>query len=314
MQSTEFKPGSVRAWTFGMLAVLTITAAVVMIKRHTHRTPTPSDPIVATVNKTYIHRSDVQKMSPPMDASEALSLLVDFKLIDQDAARKNISVTDAEMQKLRTSVSADQKAATYTEAAKKLKQNTFSLDLQLRHARMLEDLAALELSRPPDMIHARGIFIGTQGKHASTKGGALLYAKKLTAQLKPWSDFPKIAHDFSDDKLSAANGGDLGIVQDAIPAIPHYALDNHFTNALCKAAPTGRVNNPIEGDHGYWIVQVISTSKNKQNDAVEYERVLSFWRSFWLKRLEPGVIGRLREKAVVNPPGEVDWGLCTPFI
>jgi len=203
-------------------------------------------------------------------------------------------------------VTSDAKAATYTEAATKMRHNTYALDLQLRHARILEDLSATELTRPPDMIHARGILVRIGGKHASTRAEALSYARKVDARIRRASDVAKLAHDLSDDKLSASHGGDLGIVQNAMPMETHYSLDNRFTNALCAAASTGRIDSPVGGDNGYWVVRVLSTSAHPVGDAEDYGHVTSFWRSFWLKRLEPGVMGRLRSKAVIQPPLEID--------
>ncbi|WP_165864341.1 peptidylprolyl isomerase [Capsulimonas corticalis] len=271
--------------------------------RHAAPARAAANPVVASVNATLLRQSDVARMSPPMDSSEAVALLVDFTLLDQAAARKHVTVSDAELTSLRGRMTDGGGEAAYADAAKKLHRNTFGLDQQLQHSQILEKLAALELSAPPDrMVHARGILIQPRGKNASSDRQARRLASQLSQRIAAGADFAALVKQYSEDAISKRNGGDLGVIQDAMPSVPRYGLDNHFTNAVMAASGAGNVANPIQGDLGYWVVQIISTARRPAQDRGLYAAQLAMWRGYWIKKLEPGVMGRLRSAATIEPP------------
>jgi hypothetical protein len=278
------------------------------IYQHVKATRAAANPVVAIVNQTLIHKSDLSALSPPASSQEAIGLMVDFTLLDQAAQKKNITVSEAEMQQQRQQVISNQHVKTYAAAAKALGRTPAGLDLQLRHAALLYKLATLKFTSPVGrMFHARGILIKADGKQAKSEAEASAVAKKLQKQVAAGADIAALAHADSDDSLSAPSGGDLGIIQLAgAPNLVLFANDFKLQKALAngvKSAHAGTVMpGPIQGDLGYWVVKIISTSSNQLSDKSRYQQVENMWQQMWVGRLEPQEMASLRGTAEIQPP------------
>lgn len=263
----------------------------------------PQTTVVATVNGELIYRSDVDKLSPPMKSDNALSLLVDFKLLDQAAKKHHLTVPGAELARMRASLVSARHATSYDKAAGSLNESTYGLDQQLLHARLLEELSALELPKmPEDIVHAMGILVRTGGPHASTDAAARRTAASLIQDIEKGSGFRVLAKKDSDDPVSCATDGDLGIVQDSMPHIVQFGPDNRLTQNLIHRTTIGLIDHPVPGDHGYWVVKIVSTLHRPGMDGSGYAAARSFWGYYWVNKLEPGVMQRLRESSVIQPP------------
>ncbi len=87
-------------------------------------------------------------------------------------------------------------------------------------------------------------------------------AKSIYSRLKNGEDFAALAAQFSDDRESAKNGGNIGIV-------PKKAFPPNFIKELDRT-PEGGITKPLRGPQGYHIFKVIG----KQKDAYLLAHIL----------------------------------------
>jgi len=87
-------------------------------------------------------------------------------------------------------------------------------------------------------------------------------AKNIYERLKKGEDFSRLAVQMSDDRESAQNGGNLGV-------IPKNALPTDFINEIEKT-PVGGITKPLRGPQGYHIFKVLG----KQDDSYLLAHIL----------------------------------------
>ncbi|MCC6012168.1 peptidylprolyl isomerase [Candidatus Caldipriscus sp.] len=87
-------------------------------------------------------------------------------------------------------------------------------------------------------------------------------AKNIYERLKKGEDFSRLALQMSDDRESAQNGGNLGV-------IPKNALPPDFINEIEKT-PVGGITKPLRGPQGYHIFKVLG----KQDDSYLLAHIL----------------------------------------
>jgi peptidyl-prolyl cis-trans isomerase SurA len=87
-------------------------------------------------------------------------------------------------------------------------------------------------------------------------------AKNIYERLKKGEDFSSLAVRMSDDRESAQNGGNLGV-------IPKNALPPDFINEIEKT-PVGGITKPLRGPQGYHIFKVLG----KQDDSYLLAHIL----------------------------------------
>jgi hypothetical protein len=264
--------------------------------------------VVAVVNSTKIHRSDLSVLSPPVPLDQARALMVDFTLLDQAAAKNHITVNDSEMENERRFVAGNITPNAYAAVSKKLGRSTSGLDLQLKHIIILQKLAILRLGgNPTGMFHARGIMIKYGGPHGKTDSAALSYAKSLQVKVAHGADIAVLAKAYSDDNLSSPHNGDLGIIsQTGEPSFAHEALDFNMQMALSKQLGEAKsgllLDGPVKGEMGYWVLQIVSTQDDPHGDSDLYQHVITSWKGDWVMRYEPVVMSSLRSNAFIQPP------------
>jgi len=87
-------------------------------------------------------------------------------------------------------------------------------------------------------------------------------AKRIYERLKKGEDFSRLAAQMSDDRESAQNGGNLGVV-------PRGALPPDFVTEI-ERTPVGGITKPLRGPQGYHIFKVLG----KQEDAYLLAHIL----------------------------------------
>jgi peptidyl-prolyl cis-trans isomerase SurA len=87
-------------------------------------------------------------------------------------------------------------------------------------------------------------------------------AKNIYERLKKGEDFSRLALQMSDDRESAQNGGNLGV-------IPKNVLPSDFINEIEKT-PMGGITKPLRGPQGYHIFKVLG----KQDDSYLLAHIL----------------------------------------
>lgn len=113
-------------------------------------------------------------------------------------------------------------------------------------------------------IHVAHILFRTNGRMSDEeKNARLLKAKEAHARLQQNEKFEDLAKEYSDDKLSAQKGGDLGWLDEG-------SIDPVFSRTVF-AMDAGAVSEPFVTSYGYHIVKVIEAAKvtTKPFDAVK---------------------------------------------
>lgn len=99
----------------------------------------------------------------------------------------------------------------------------------------------------PNRVRARHILVSTRNGRSSTKAKALI--EQLAAQISEGADFSNLARNNSDDKASAAKGGDLGWFGRG-EMVPQF-------EQLAFSTSTNKVTAPFFTDFGWHILEVL---------------------------------------------------------
>lgn len=103
---------------------------------------------------------------------------------------------------------------------------------------------------------ARHILIKWTDESAAAKKEAKEKAQGILKDLKGGADFATKAREFSQDPSNATRGGELGSFNKGMMVKP-------FDDAVFNATKTGLVNDVVETQYGYHILDVTKTKNNK---------------------------------------------------
>ncbi len=103
-------------------------------------------------------------------------------------------------------------------------------------------------------VQVAHILIRTNPKMSATEREAkLTVAREAYSRINAGKDFAKIAREYSEDKISAKKGGDLGWIKEG-------SIDPRFSKRVFELAQ-GEVSEPFETPFGFHVVKVISSPK-----------------------------------------------------
>jgi foldase protein PrsA len=206
-------------------------------------------------------------------AKRLVDNLVDEKLVAEAASKMGVTVTDAQIEKQLGQIRSqfkDQKA--FDEALKKFGTTPDKLKAQLKNQLLLQGVQA-KLSSS-QTVSAKDIqayydknkaqFKQTAAKRVShilvaAKDKAL--ADKIYAQLQSGAGFAALAKQYSIDKGSAVNGGDLGW-----PTTPYVP---EFQAAVDKLTKTGQLSPPVKSTYGWHIIKLDATRATEQKTVAQ---------------------------------------------
>ena len=100
----------------------------------------------------------------------------------------------------------------------------------------------------PEQRRVSHILIGAEMDKEDSVKAAESKAEQLRQRLAKGEDFAKLAKEFSEDKESAAKGGDLGILN-------KEAMDPNFANAAF-ALGKEEVSKPVKTPFGFHLIKV----------------------------------------------------------
>lgn len=100
----------------------------------------------------------------------------------------------------------------------------------------------------PGQVRARHILAATRGLDATKKGAQRSKAAGILARAREGEDFEALARDFSDDRGTGSQGGDLGWISkaDVVPEFGEAAF----------ALEQGQLSGLVESQFGYHIIRV----------------------------------------------------------
>ena len=209
--------------------------------------PMTGDPVVARINGTEIHRSDVvreiqllgpqaQQVPPQMLYPQVLQRMIATKLVSAKGYEDGLQ-NDPEVKAKLKDAEAQIVAETYVHR---------QIQPQLTDARIKSKYDELVSSKfkPQDEVRARHILVKTPAE-----------ADDILKQLKGGADFAKLAEEKSKDPGSAKQGGDLGY-------FTKDAMVKPFADAAFAMKPGEITQTPIHTEFGYHIIQVEDRRKS----------------------------------------------------
>jgi peptidyl-prolyl cis-trans isomerase C len=215
---------------------------------------TGGDPVVARVNGTILHRSELdlqlhsapeQIQQQPLDKiyPQLLNSMVNATLLEQ-AARKAKIDQNAQIKEQIAGATTEILANAYVSSLARSEITEAKL-------RAAYDQYAKEAPKTEE-VHARHILVATEQE-----------AKDIIAQLDKGADFATLAKDKTTDPSGKANGGDLGYFtkQDMVP---------EFADAAFALKPGEYTKTPVHTQFGWHVIKVEDRRPGK---AGTYEQV-----------------------------------------
>lgn len=140
----------------------------------------------------------------------------------------------------------------------------------------------------PEMVRARDIFIKVDGSAPeSAKKEAKEKAEGILKKVKEGGDFAKLASKYSDDKVAAKKGGDLGFFKKGM-MVPE------FEKAAFALKP-GEVSDVVETPRGFHIIKLEAV---KKAGTKPYEEVKDKIRKILYKQVRETKVKEFLDKAM----------------
>ncbi|WP_119321770.1 peptidylprolyl isomerase [Capsulimonas corticalis] len=267
----------------------------------------------ATVDGENISLSNVADVAMRKSGPVILEQLIGNALIDQEARKDNIAVSQADIDARVANVRAMMKPRILED---ELKQHHISLDAMRDELRIEMEAERLSSSLLPHvkMRRVREILVRVrppgaaplQGDSMHSAAEAKAIVTTIERGLKAGTSFEDLAQQYSDDTANKQKGGDIGVVAD----VPNSASDSS-TQMLCAqpavfravfALKPGAVTlPPVTSAFGYHFLKVVSSAE--AHGAIEndlYTIAASRIKEGLFKIYAPKFVQSLRDKANVQ--------------
>ncbi|MDE2064042.1 MAG: peptidylprolyl isomerase [Bradyrhizobium sp.] len=239
-----------------------------------------ADPVLAKVNGSEIHQSDVSlaeeelgpslaQMDPSTKKENVLAFLIDMKLVAKAAEDKKIEdrpdfkarLAFARNRLLMDNLLASEgKAAATDDAMKKV-----------------YDEASKQIEGEQE-VHARHILVETEDE-----------AKAIEAELKKGADFATLAKAKSKDPGGASDGGDLGFfTKDQM--VPEFS-------AVAFSLEPGKISDPVKTQFGWHIIKV---EEKRNRKAPDFAQVKPQIENYVTRKAQAEYVAKLREGAKIE--------------
>ncbi len=239
------------------------------------------DPVVARVNGTEIHRSDVMRtigslpaqirqMPTEMVFPAVLDQMVNGKLVAAAAAVQKLSDDPEFKDKMKV---AEERVIQEVYLTRAVKARISDDTLKARYKKYLDE------NPPQDEVKASHILVSTEAE-----------AKALIDQLKGGADFAKLAKEKSSDTAAAAQGGDLGY-------FTHEAMVAPFSEAAFAGTVGKVIETPVHTQFGWHVIRV---DDRRKAPPPSLEEVRGDLESELSQEIVAGVVADLRGKATVE--------------
>ncbi len=212
---------------------------------------------VATVDDEKITANEVYQLMLDQVGSQAVEQLILERLLDKEAAKQNVALTDAdydaEINKIKEARSWDD--TTFNQQLESAGLTLDELKKQMKPQLQLTKLVEPQIQvtdeelqtyydenktqyETPEQVKASHILVENKAE-----------AEELLAQIKGGADFAELAKEHSKDPGSAAQGGDLGFFGKGQMVAP-------FEEAAF-ALEIGEVSDIVESTHGFHIIKLV---------------------------------------------------------
>jgi len=215
---------------------------------------------ILTVNGQAITRDQLdtklENSSTPVTARNVLQLMVTDDLIDQYAQSHNITVSQAEIDKIENQYKAQYPANQWDQLLKARGLSEQDVQDLIRRQIILDKAVGSNVHVAPSQVAAYFKLNHAQlDQPAQARARHILVADlptalKVEADLKAGKDFAAVAKQYSMDPGSKDNGGELG-------TFPRGRMVPTF-DAYVFSGPVGKISAPIKSPLGYHIIQIES--------------------------------------------------------
>jgi hypothetical protein len=261
------------------------------------------------VNGEDITTNEVKDQAYQMVGPNAVSQLIDYKLLDDEAAKEHIAVTSADLDAKKDEIRDHLKPQTLEDAMRERHISMDFLDANLKHNIEAEKLAGADI-KPVEMLHIHHILIkvaapgaaptatGPDKPHTDAEAKALV--AKIRQELASGTSFDDLAKKYSEDPSNASKGGDLGLVHEGTP------FDPTFLKAALALKKGGITTDDVKSFYGYHIIECVSTSEDHPADEnALYSQEADKYREQQVQQQLPAFMQTLRGKAkIVNYLGQ----------
>ncbi|HYF91701.1 MAG TPA: peptidylprolyl isomerase [Symbiobacteriaceae bacterium] len=248
----------------GVLAAVLITLVVaaptgyMLGNRAGQKAASLETAMVAEVNGDKITKNDLYNRMVAENGASIVQTLIQEKLVDQEAAKANVTVTpaeiDAEIAKIKTRIGGE---VAFEQA---LAQNNITMaqlrDYQAFRVKVTKILKKDIPVKDEDLkkffdenqaqfdkreVHARHILVATEEE-----------AKAIKEQLDKGADFATLAKEKSTEPAAKESGGDLGTFGLG-KMLPEF-------EKVVFAMKKDEISQPFKTDYGWHVAQVLATS------------------------------------------------------
>ncbi len=248
------------------------------------------DPVVAKVNGTEIHQSDLAVAEqeagrlPPMSEAAKKDYLVQFMadviLVAKAAEDKAIGETEAFKKKL----AFDRKKLLMTDLMESVAKEAVT-DEALHK---VYDNAIKQMGSKEE-VHARHILIRAKAGDEKASEEAKKKIEAIIAKLKGGEDFAKLAKADTEDPSGKANGGDLG-----------YFTKDQMVPPFSKVAfglKKGEISGPVKTQFGWHVIKV---EDKRTKPPPTFDAVKSQLVSFVQRKAQAELVQKLRAEAKIE--------------
>lgn len=248
-----------KAWSGGTgkiwMAVSLVLAVILVIVLIKPPFNSGSNPTVATVNGTDIKKDKLYDALVDAGGKQTLDSLITEELVNQEASKKGIKVTDAdvtkEMDDIKKGFSSDEEfQMALQQSGMSVEDLKKQMNMQVQIRKLLEPEVKVtddDIKKyfdenkasfnTPEEVKASHILVKTKDE-----------AEGILKQLKGGADFATLAKEKSIDPGSKDNGGDLGFFAKGVMEAP-------FEEAAFKLQK-GEMSGIVQSSNGYHIIKV----------------------------------------------------------
>ena len=257
------------------------TLAVATAAQAADAAQTAGDPVVARVNGTEIHRSEVlrtigalpaqvRQMPTEMVFPAVLDQMVNGKLVAAAATAQKLGDDPEFKDKMKI---AEERVIQEVYLTRAVKSKITDDLLKARYKKYLDE------NPPQDEVKASHILVATEAE-----------AKALIEQLKGGADFAKLAKEKSSDTAAAAQGGDLGF-------FTREAMVAPFSEAAFAGTAGKVIETPVHTQFGWHVIRV---DDRRKAPPPSLDEVRGDLESELSQEIVASVVAELRAKATVE--------------
>jgi peptidyl-prolyl cis-trans isomerase C len=243
--------------------------------------PAPPDPVVAVVDGTEVHRSDVEAVARalpeqlrqvPLQQMYGMLLerAIDFRLLANAAEGEDLEREpdiQAALAKARTDVLRD------AFIRGRIAEGTTEQRLRERYDDLKDEEGFAQ-----EEVHARHILVGSEDE-----------ARKVITELEGGADFAALAGEHSVDPSARTNGGDLGFFRRG-QMVPEFA------EAAFALEPGKRTAEPVQTQFGWHVIEVI----DRRTAAPSFEETEPRLRQEMAREIVTALVADLRDGAAIE--------------